>query len=53
MYLCIYIEDISIGIMFYIMYRLRLVKLEHYLQELQYDKGCNPNLIQRNIVKLW
>ena len=52
MFLCIYIEDISIGIMLSVMYSAIFVKLEPYLQELQYDKGCNPKVIQRNIVNI-
>ena len=53
MFLCIYIKDISIRIMLYIMYSARFVKQEPYLQELQYDECCNPKFIQRSIVKLW
>ena len=45
MFLCIYIKDIWIGIMLSIMYSAIFVKLEPYLQALQYDEECNPKHI--------
>ena len=35
------------------MYNAIFVKLEPYLQVLQYNDGCNKKFIQHDIVKLW